>query len=75
MFYIIYTSVLFYSNDGGSSTSEYCELPVKGAKAWRRVLREVDLMMICQVKPRPVRSWKAGMGGETLRLGFVAREA
>lgn len=50
-------------------------LRAKGMRASRRRLREVDLMMICQVKPRLVRSWKAGREGESLRPGVLLRSA
>lgn len=38
-----------------------------------RGLREGDFRISCQVKPRAPRSWKAGAGGETSRLGFPKR--
>lgn len=46
---------------------------LKGVRAWRKISREVDLMINCQVKPLAVRSWKAGVGGETASLGFWLR--
>ncbi len=42
----------------------------KGSRAARIVAREGDLRMICQVKPRATRSWKAGCGGETVRFSI-----
>ncbi len=42
----------------------------KGSRAARIVVREGDLRMICQVKPRATRSWKAGCGGETVRFSI-----